>query len=510
MNFVRDNNPNPARLIESLRYTGYNNYSAIADIVDNAFDADATLVRIHVNQEEGQPVVRIFDNGKGMDEKTLDEALKLGSLTERDPASDLGKFGLGLVTASLSMSRRTEVVTKPNGQIWFSATDIDHIIRENRFEKEFRPLSIKEHEQWKVYGANQKTGTLITLRKLDRLTNTNLSVFADTLRKKLGQVYRYFLRADKEIWVNDKKAIPIDPLMLDQQETKIELNGEEIEIALEGTNKKSKTEKIKVTMVILPDFGTEGNKSYGIAERNSGFYVLRNYREIAEAQTLDVFLRDPHFNRFRAELLFSGGLDEEMGINFTKRELNPSRRIVDKLIQELSPTIRSIRGKIKKQRSLKEPSNLQHDKSEQVIAEKAKLLRVPPVERELRHRRQTEGGAAVESKKTDRQRENFSRSIKEFQKANCRFEEGHLESGGPIYDCWMEGKKIVIRYNVDHPFYQRFLVENSFDPSALLSVDFLIFSLASAELRAKNDENAQLIETFRFDISTNLRVLLSS
>jgi hypothetical protein len=94
--------------------------------------------------------------------------------------------------------------------------------------------------------------------------------------------------------------------------------------------------------------------------------------------------------------------------------------------------------------------------------------------------------------------------------ARHRFEEGHLEPGGPIYDCWMEGKKIVIRYNVDHPFYQRFLIENSSDASALLSVDFLIFSLASAELRAKNDENAQIIESFRFDMSTNLRALLSN
>lgn len=509
MNYVRENNPNPARLIESLRYTGYNNYSAIADIVDNAFDADATIVRIHVNQEEGQPVVRIFDNGKGMDEKTLDEALKLGSLTERDPASDLGKFGLGLVTASLSMARRTEVVTKPNGQILFSATDIDHIIRENRFEKEFRPLGAKELTLWKDYGANHKTGTLIILKKLDRLTNRNLSIFSDILRKNLGQIYRYFLKAGKEIWVNEKKVEPIDPLMLDGG-AQVELNGEEIEIVLEGIGKKPRIEKVKVTMVILPDFGIEGNESRGIGPRNSGFYVLRNHREIAEAQTLDIFTRHPDLNRFRAELLFSGDLDEEMGINFTKRELNPTQRVTDKLKNELFPVIRSIRGKIKKQRSLKEDSNIQHDESQRVIAEKAKLLRVPPIERELRHRKDTENGTTVEPKNTERQREHFSRSTKEYQKLNCRFEEGHLESAGPIYDCWMEGKKIVIRYNVDHPFYQRFLVENSSDPSAQLSVDFLIFSLASAELRAAHEDNARLIEIFRFDMSTNLRVLLSS
>src|SRR3989304_254635 len=249
MTYVRENNPNPARLIESLRYTGYNNYSAVADIVDNAVDADATIVRIYVNQEDGQPVIRIFDNGKGMDEKTLDEALKLGSLTERDPASDLGKFGLGLVTASLSMARRTEVLTKPNGEIWFSATDIDHIIRQNRFEKEFRQLSTKEFKQWDPFGANFKTGNLVVLRKLDHLTNTNLSVFANTLRNKLGQIYRDFLKADKQIWVNDKKAEPIDPLMLEHKETKIN-HDEEHETLIEDENKKVRPVRIKVIMVI--------------------------------------------------------------------------------------------------------------------------------------------------------------------------------------------------------------------------------------------------------------------
>jgi len=252
------------------------------------------------------------------------------------------------------------------------------------------------------------------------------------------------------------------------------------------------------------------NKLEGIAERNSGFYVLRNHREIAEAQTLDVFQRHPDLNRFRGELFFSGVLDEEMGINFTKRELNPTQKITDKLKQELFPFIRSIRRKIHDQRATKQDSNIQHNDSQRVIAEKAKLLRVPPVERELRYRKVAENGVSVEPKNTERKREHFSRSTKEYQKLNCRFEEGHLGNGGPIYDCGMEGRKIIIRYNVDHPFYQRFLVENLSNPSALLSVDFLIFSLATAELRAAHEDNASLIETFRFDMSTNLKVLLSS
>src|SRR2546422_385012 len=96
--FKTDNSPNVHRFFYAMRRLGYSNYAAICDIIDNAVDAEATSVHVLIQLVNGQHVITIADNGKGMNLGTLDESLKLGSKTERNVSSDLGCFGMGLVT----------------------------------------------------------------------------------------------------------------------------------------------------------------------------------------------------------------------------------------------------------------------------------------------------------------------------------------------------------------------------------------------------------------------------
>jgi sensor histidine kinase regulating citrate/malate metabolism len=112
MKYDCPNDPNPGRLIESLRYLGYGNYEAVADLIDNCIDAEARHVSIRVQQKNNQPQISIADDGNAMTRDVLDQAMRLGSLTSRDLNSDLGKFGMGLVTASLSMAKKCHVVTR--------------------------------------------------------------------------------------------------------------------------------------------------------------------------------------------------------------------------------------------------------------------------------------------------------------------------------------------------------------------------------------------------------------
>ena len=79
---------------------------------------------------------------------------------------------------------------------------------------------------------------------------------------------------------------------------------------------------------------------------------------------------------------------------------------------------------------------------------------------------------------------------------------------GPLFYPFMSGSKVVIRWNVDHPFYEKILVSKKEDKTFVTAVDFLIYSLASAELKSRSDENISLFENIRCDMSTNLRVLL--
>ena len=96
--------PRADAMIHSLRAIGYDLGMAIADLIDNSIFVEAKTININYDWNNGQPWVRITDDGNGMTETALNEAMRLGSSSplERRAPTDLGRFGLGLKTASFS------------------------------------------------------------------------------------------------------------------------------------------------------------------------------------------------------------------------------------------------------------------------------------------------------------------------------------------------------------------------------------------------------------------------
>src|SRR5260370_25946611 len=136
--FNHNSSPNHAKLIESLRCLGYDNSHAISDIVDNSVDAGAKNIRVIVRTSKGAPEIVVADDGLGMDEEILDQAIRLGSLVEKDASNDLGRFGMGLCTASLSICRQTTVLTKTvEGELLKEVKDVDEVKRMNSFVSNF-------------------------------------------------------------------------------------------------------------------------------------------------------------------------------------------------------------------------------------------------------------------------------------------------------------------------------------------------------------------------------------
>lgn len=109
-----DNTPNARKLLDSLRFLGYDNLYAISDLVDNSLDAGAQHIRITTTRRppNADVIIQIADDGLGMTEDVLDQASRLGSEIPRNPAIDLRRFGMGLVTASLSLGRRLTIITR--------------------------------------------------------------------------------------------------------------------------------------------------------------------------------------------------------------------------------------------------------------------------------------------------------------------------------------------------------------------------------------------------------------
>ncbi len=103
--------PSARRLIKSLRDLGYDFRHAVADLIDNSIAARATIVTVEMRFNGEDSWLRIADNGVGMNGSTITEAMRFG--TERDyEADELGKFGLGLKTASLSQCSRLTVASR--------------------------------------------------------------------------------------------------------------------------------------------------------------------------------------------------------------------------------------------------------------------------------------------------------------------------------------------------------------------------------------------------------------
>jgi hypothetical protein len=375
----RDNPPNPRRTIEALRDLGYDSYASVLDLVDNCIDAQAKQIDVSVVEQKGDIMIIIDDDGTGMDEATLDEALKLGSDTGRE-IGDLGKFGLGLVTASIGLSQRLEVFTREDGKpLLFGGFDLEEIRDRDRFIKWVQPAGYFAPAEF-----SPGHGTRIQLSKTDRISNRSAREFANILRKRIGQVYRKFIKANVKITVNGKVADAIDPLMLADPKTKLVLDLMPLDV--EGSA------AAYLRVVDLPDHGPSGNKDLGIIPQNSGFYVLRNNREIIEAATFEFYKKHPDFSHFRAELSFDGTLDSVFHTDVKKMTINPSQSFIDKLRQVTSGLITES-GRQGRGRANAERGEIDHSQAEKNISRRTTLIPKPPTLVERRKPRTNGGGA---------------------------------------------------------------------------------------------------------------------
>lgn len=513
------NNPNAKILIYAMQHLGYDNYVALCDIIDNSIDANATKIKVFITNKNDNFQIIILDNGCGMSKDTLDEALKFGSDSSHDEISDLGKYGMGLSTAGLSLADKTTVLTlnEESGVIYKSATDVEIIKKENAFVKYLGEASKQEKSFFDSELENEASGTIIILENCYGVKNKNVTQFSNKLIKEIARKYRMFMDSI-EFFVNDKLISPDDPLMLSGAEKGYEseiYSDEDYEVGwTEKSSGNKKTGKIHVKLVLLPDAGQEKSKELGINTANQGFSVLRNNREIAFGFLPSWITRHNSLNRVRGEISFDSSVDEAMGVNFTKNNIDMIDSIDDALQHALKPQINSMKNRIGREKKATDEEMSSHIEAEETINKKAKVLITPAIKKE--HRNSPKPKDTEEKKERVEKPEDEERRIripKKYQgaNANVRFDTMHYGQSGVMFEAEQEGKTTVIRWNVDHPFYNRFVRENADNKTLVTSVDFLIYSLAVAQIQAigKDDDKAQMIENVISTMSTNMKVLLS-
>jgi hypothetical protein len=459
-----DNPPNARRTMEALREMGYDSYASILDIIDNSIDAQASNVWIEIAEQKGDIVITIDDDGCGMDEETLSEALRLGSDTERD-SGDLGKFGMGLVTASIGLSKRIEVNTKEaDGALLFGGFDLEEIAEMNRFVKWIEKAKHSEHTKF-----GRSKGTQIRLSKTDRISNRNTTTFANTLCGRIGQVFRKFLKAGTKVEVNRRPVEAIDPLMLSHKETKLVLD---TPINVDGKS----TATLRV--VDLPDFGQAGNSAHGIIPQNSGFYIVRNNREIMAATTFDFYKKHADVSHFRAELCFDGSLDPLFHTDVKKMSVHPPQGFLDRLRQATQGLITesSRQGRA---RANVARGQVDHSAAEANITRRAPLI---PKPKALVEKRFPKGKRESHARGNgDRTRTPHVANLKTVSGLKVVFNEGDYGEQNPFYLVGQEGRTITVTYNREHPFWRE-LVEYANDAKVIAILDYLVFAMANSEL----------------------------
>lgn len=219
---VADATPHAASLIQSLRDIGYSCETALADIIDNSITAGARSIDLLSDTAGDDPALAVLDDGCGMSQEELIEAMRPGSrnpLSERS-ATDLGRFGLGLKSASFSQCKRLTVITRKAGVTSGATWDLDVVASTDRWEIELHPdISgilwadrIGEH------------GTLVIWRSLDRLSGgldgdasrraRHINHAISLAERHIRLVFHRFMSEDRPplvIRLNGRELEPLDP-----------------------------------------------------------------------------------------------------------------------------------------------------------------------------------------------------------------------------------------------------------------------------------------------------------
>lgn len=275
-------------LVESTRSIGYSFETAVADIIDNSISAAATDIQICFMSKEPQWLC-IEDDGYGMTEDELETAMRYGSRSPNNTRrkDDLGRFGLGLKTASLSQCRKLTVISKRQGHIVAACWDLDHIIQTGDWSLRFWSGEEIRSLPGYLFLEAHESGTVVLWQNFDRLQQESVNAqqtFDEKIelaRKHISLVFHRFLNGDGSgnrisISFNGDPVVGVDPFLTRHPATQpmieqlLRINGEEI----------------RVKPYILPfasKLSAKDIQSIGGTNdlrQQQGFYIYRNRRLI--------------------------------------------------------------------------------------------------------------------------------------------------------------------------------------------------------------------------------------
>lgn len=332
--------PNVANFITSIRDVGYNLEIAVADIIDNSITAKAKKIEISILINPTLKI-EIFDDGYGMLEEELVEAMRLGSKSplEKRDKNDLGRFGLGLKTSSFSQCKKLTVFTKKNDILSNRQWDLDFLEKVNEWQlKQLNENEVREGNYELLFELNKKkSGTLIIWENIDRFSKEDVPNLIDILRNHLSLTFHKFIEKNKiSIKINENKLEAFNPFNVNHPATQ-QLKKENI---IMGNG-----EKIIITPYVLPHHSKVSQSEYeryGTEEgylKSQGFYLYRANRLLIHGTWFGLHRISDAHKLVRIEIDISNTNDLDWGIDIKKSTAKPISSIKDqlkKIIKEIT------------------------------------------------------------------------------------------------------------------------------------------------------------------------------
>lgn len=343
------------RLLFGLSRIGYTTTSAICDIIDNSVRANADTIQILIERDRKELTdsrknnvkeYLIIDDGDGMSEDGIKEALKLGATDKEYEEFALAKFGLGLKSAAFSQGDVLEVVSSDGeGSFHKYKVSLPKIIDRKEYFAFKEDLSKVDQELIEEYLPNKK-GTIIRIGEVRKANHPSVKSTIRELEEKLGVIYFYFIRdSGLLISIEDHKISKLDPLFIEEANENGNLNefewdGKSVrwiekntELTLDDDDEI--TAQIEITQLPYPPIfkvenpnenkDAEIRKQYLIKAKNYGFYVYRNKRLISWASNLQgIIPQDQDYYSFRGRILIDDSADDYFNIDVKKANLTLS------------------------------------------------------------------------------------------------------------------------------------------------------------------------------------------
>jgi hypothetical protein len=336
--------PRADAMVEALRGLGYSTPAAVADVIDNSIAASATTITIVFAWDSGNASIAIVDDGVGMSDAELDRAMRLGDrnpLAERAPG-DLGRFGLGLKTASFSQCRRLTVASRKDDVLSCLRWDLDVLAQGDGSGWFLLEGADPRSVSYQATSDGLRQGTLVLWEALDRIVTPgfreqNFLDLIDEVERHLSMVFHRYLSGSRprvRIVLNGRSISPWNPFLVDHEST---WSSPIDRIASPGGT-------VEVQCHVLPHKDRLAQKIYESAAgphgwtAQQGFYIYRNERLLVAGSWLGLgrgraWTKEEAHKLARIRLDFPNSADFAWKIDVRKATARPPVEIRERLIR---------------------------------------------------------------------------------------------------------------------------------------------------------------------------------